>query len=478
MTSEEMDYEKIVRRGYLESSDVKSSWVKSSFRKGAFWILFPFVLSLLWFVVLRNSETFRGLEKLKATSVLVSQAMENDELGDGNSIVDSIAKTAAYSPAVETSDLKNYRRLVRVIYDELSASPDGPENYISDFDNRVARRIYIQTYGICFIQSAICMFFPGLLITSLWKSRTKVLSYCSESRIVFSSFNEAIQFAHFHWLLDNEKNMHVWHRGLFAWMIAMILAYFFSPGGFVNTTAVAYMYLFAPASEPSMSEWFNQYSAIPAALAGFSGFLIYSFMTFRNQYQIGTLSYRTLIPLVYRGLTIGIICVLIGVISEYGAISILAAFTAGIFPQSGINMLTNIVSDNFKIDDNSEFTPIPEIDYWKENALGNAGIHSIHDFAKSDVLELAIITGMNPRVLVDSIDRALLLHCVGVKYVEDLAGIPLFRASQFVDYLDLKDSDVVARIAEIGDFSVLLSQLKNDSNLALVQDLRETYKNV
>ena len=134
------------------------------------------------------------------------------------------------------------------------------------------------------------------------------------------------------------------------------------------------------------------------------------------------------------------------------------------------------------------------------------GILSQYDLARAPIKDLVSTVGFNPRVILDAVDRAILLDALGPSAAK-LPSIPIARASQFVLYLLGKDAlvgewtanltphaheqvkpiddqqkasrmELIKTTLGLSDPGVVLSTLALDANVAFIIEKRLSYDDV
>lgn len=91
--------------------------------------------------------------------------------------------------------------------------------------------------------------------------------------------------------------------------------------------------------------------------------------------------------------------------------------------------------DSILPDGSSSFTGLPEIDLWKQSSLREVGVGNVHDLAQSKTLELFTETGLAPKLLMRSIDRALLISFMGLESAQKLDTYQIRTASELALHL-------------------------------------------
>jgi hypothetical protein len=180
-------------------------------------------------------------------------------------------------------------------------------------------------------------------------------------------------------------------------------------------------------------------------------------------------------------------------------------FLVGIFPQAGLQFLSKLAQTNVERLTNKPgagFRAIPEIDLWKETSLEEMGISNVTDLAKADIRNLVETVGINAKVLLRSVDRALLLDLFGVERATAAARLSIFTATELLLFARGSDSyaerwagqrvqfplaarlsaeeqrqraEAVAQSMGVADISLQLAQLEADHNARFILDNKISY---
>jgi hypothetical protein len=436
-----------------------------SVRLAIFWILVPFFVAQAWFIGLRLYETQRALDDLYANAKVLVGKVSNNPKSDKNALIDEMVSNAGLSPK-DTERARSFRALLQVINYMYVNSGETPQEFLSNITSRTRFRLSAQIFGIAFVQAVLVFFFPGMLIQS-------VLNAAREKRDV-TTFEGFVRSERNKWLCRGESQAHFWRRALFAWLITTSTAYVFAPGGFAHAAEVGFVYLYDSTTAPSMLVWFEQFRQIPAVLCGMAGFLLYAVMTYISQSHDGTLSNATLSPLIQRGIVVAVIGLLLTSFHDDSHGLSILAFFVGVFPQAGATALATLAATGKPpAGPEGAFKDLRQIDYSKELALTEAGVTSLGELAKQNVVKLAKETGLNPRILLDSVDRAILLHAVNQETAEKLSEVPVLRATDFIEYYDL-DKTNSERISQIRESTGL--QAPNLLYERLTRDAKQILK--
>jgi hypothetical protein len=186
----------------------------------------------------------------------------------------------------------------------------------------------------------------------------------------------------------------------------------------------------------------------PSLAAGI-GLFIYCLTIFLQRYQSDTLSQRMLIPLFNRIAIVYLLSLVLTALAGQEPALNATAFFVGVFPQTGIQWIANLAKvtpDNFSLSPSSGFRGLPEIDITRQSTLAEVGISDVHDLATADLSAVILRVGIQPQVLTNAVDRAILLEEIDrattannlpqtTEPLAGLASLSIFKASDLVLYL-------------------------------------------
>jgi hypothetical protein len=194
-----------------------------------------------------------------------------------------------------------------------------------------------------------------------------------------------------------------------------------------------------PAKSP-LQLWLAQYPHLSPVLAAYSGFLVYCMSEFLWRYRSADLNGRMLVSLLNRGIIALLLSLLLSAMNtEAEAVFVAIAFIVGVFPQTGIQAVAKLAKSNVEtltLDPASNFRKVPEIDIWKEASLAELGISNLDDLAKTDLPHLLLAVGIQPRVLLRAVDRAVLAEELSTPPVRTPASAGSPERGDPVDALD------------------------------------------
>ncbi len=439
-------------------------WAMRSFLLGAAGILLPFIAMLAIVVVFQYWGVVEATKDVESIYDRIEKRLDTatkantpfDPLKAAQDVVAEVydARDQANSP-IEYQRLTRLARIAayRVETSQLRAKAKNEPGKPPKAE--VRELLFFNACGIWVLQATVVLFFPGMLVSLLSQAKDTIQANPAVDANRFESFYREARYRRSIWLLGEEAQLRLWRRLGFALIITLGSMYLFSPSGLKSTSVAEYSALKSIPSENSYPAWLDTFKNAPPAMAGFAGFFLYALTLTSYRFAIGDLSDRFFVSLFNRSITVMLISLVLSGISSNGEpISRALAFVVGVFPQTGLDSISKLAGksiDRFTLDDSTpHFRDLPEIDLWKETVLGEVGILSQYDLARARIKDLISTVGFNPRVILDAVDRAILLDALGPAAAK-LPSIPIARASQFVLYL-------LGREALVGEWTAALSQ--------------------
>lgn len=283
-------------------------------------------------------------------------------------------------------------------------------------------------------------------------------------------------------LLEQETRPLFWRRFGFALLIVFGSTFFFAPDGIRAALIGEYVSLHEPPTESSLPQWISKFADAPHFMLGFGGFYLYAMAVFIQRSSRGDLSSRLMLNLFTRGVTVMILSVFLQGMLPEETFTRAFAFVVGVFPQTGLRALGKITQtgvERLSADEQSGFRDLPEIDLWKESTLGELGVLSMNDLARANWAELLLEVGINPYLLLRAADKALLLDTFGRERADKLAAIPLYTATELVEYLQPADPvertrrfELVQAALEVADLSYQLERLRQNRNVEFLLGIK------
>jgi hypothetical protein len=434
--------------------------------------LLPAFLALFVVLVLRLRNASEVLQELDQISASINQ--QREEHTPENSIASEVAKRLPPSISANSdrsSEQSKYLDLLSIIVYRTNEAYRTKQS-LSFHDSCVW--LLASHLGIIMsLMALIVVIFPSLFVSAAVEARRRILrtgvlpvlsGESSESGVpIFSSFEHEIEYARDVTFLHDESRGYFWKRFAFSLLIAIGLAYVMAPRGLRYATMFAVLGGESPITEPVFQQWMDQYKDITPSLAGFMGFFIYSLTVFLQRYQSGSLTNRMLIPLVNRGVIVIVLSLLLSSVAGREIPVTATAFMIGIFPQTGIEWISKLAKTNAEtliLDRSSGFQAIPEIDLYRATTLGEVGIADVQDLAAHPLERIIRLVGIEPRVLVAAVDRAVLTCACGPQHsttrqtnssdwytqlFDGLKRLSIHGASGFVRYM--KNEEYVKNLA-------------------------------
>jgi hypothetical protein len=497
-----------------------SKWARRCFWRAFAGNLLPFV-SMLAIIATRQffavDDAAQDVESLidrfeqRIAAATAAKQPFNPELA-AQAIVDEVYNTN--DKAASPDEYKKFTRIVRTVAYQVQSrevrrvAEGGAANRRK---GAIFSELLFHACGVWVIQVTVVLFFPGMLICLIFLAKYVVERNPTPRPNQFATFLEEAQYRRSLWLLEEESHLRLWRRLGFALVLTLGSMYLFAPTGLKSTAVAEYAAMKAIPSESSYPTWLDAFKNAPPAMAGFAGFFLFALTMTAQRFAAGDLSDRFFVSLFNRSISVMLLSlVLSGVTTQGEPISRALAFMVGVFPQSGLQAISKLAGttmDRFTLDDSTpRFRDLPEIDYWKESVLGELGILSLHDLSNENLKELISRVGFNPGVLVNAVDRALLLDALGPAAAK-LTSIPIASASQFVLYLRGRDAivgdwastlpdlakqkvtllddsqkhvrmELVKSALGLSDPSVVLDQLASNSNVLFIIEKRICYDDI
>jgi hypothetical protein len=270
----------------------------------------------------------------------------------------------------------------------------------------------------------------------------------------------------------------------FALLIAAGASYLLAPIGLQASIIGDYATLHPIIGADSIPHFVEQARNASPVSIGFFGFMIYSLLTIADRALHRDLDDRLFVALVNRGLVVFILSLVLAAVTDGGPISRSLIFLAGVFPKTGIDALAKLGQlkvEQITSDETAGFELLRDINFPKGVTLRQLGILDAVDLARADVHDLVLQVGIEPQTLFDAVDQAILIHTFGAATAKKLESVPLYSATQLLDYVGLGGSRDEARLAlvvaalEVKDISVQLDDLAANPNVIYLRRKKEEY---
>jgi len=396
-------------------------------------VFLPFVLAGGVALLFRMWATDKAAESIAALAVEVQRAR------DSRAPDKELERLATVGHADDAAARIVRPRLVRSLAEDLAqerlpASPAGIKQHV--------RQVIIQgslTVDIL-VESLLILFFPGLF-SAMFMQAARELSpqqrrAIAESPSGFTLEAEVRILRCQNWL-DDEARWLFLRRAGFALVIALGTNYLLSPAGLQASAIGEYASLSPPAGFSSHPFGLEYFAHAPPYVVGFAGYYLHAMTAYLTRFMSGSLSHRVFPALLNRAVFVMILGLVLAGITEGEGLTRALVFTAAIFPETGMQYLarlTQTAAGQLHPDLAAGFRALPEIDIYKQAALAELGVSSVHDLAGTDWRVLVSAVGINPLVLLRAADRALLLHSAGVEQAGKLTALSVFTASDLVLY--------------------------------------------
>jgi hypothetical protein len=494
-----------------EGSQDELAWANQQGRAATFRILLPFALAFLAAVVFRASGGWLAPEELRSLAFRVAayQSRTDPPLTDH-----AIARQLSidlYGPEANEVTRVQYEKLLRAIAHRLrgfDSSMDARRR--ADALAASALQSLWPFYGFLLLaQLLLVLLFPMLFISFAVHARNEIARWRAQEEAAAvmreDPFLAYIGYRRWRRLLYQEGKLHFWRRAGFAILIVLAVNLIILPMGVRTALLGEYAAMHAAPGELASPFLLRTLAQSDPLVVGLAGYFLYSLTFLVRRFQGGDLSHRMLLPLFNRGMMVILIGLVISGISQDSNMARALVFLVGIFPQAGLQFLSKLAQTNVERltnDPGAGFRAIPEIDLWKETSLEEMGISNVTDLAKADIRNLIETVGINAKVLLRSIDRALLLDLFGVERATAAARQSIFTATELLLYARGSDSyqerwaghpvkfplaaslseteqrdraNAVAESMGVADISLQLAQLEADHNARFILDNKIMY---
>jgi hypothetical protein len=496
-----------------EGAPGERSWARRRASRAAVLVLFPFVLAMVG--VTAGQLQFMGHAEREIASI--ARHFPNAcEAADGKAIDATVERlqAEAYGPPgaarrPSEKDLDRYGVLIRTIAHRCGEQACGTDRTVVQCDGAKlgARRTMEKAaladmVGKCFVLFA----FAALFIGAFFGSARTIQMSSDKVKTGFGSFGEAVLYRRSRRLLIDQSHPYFWRRFAFAFGLSVGGQYVFAPWGWQTTHIGQYVTYFAlpgHIAHPFMLEHFVE---APPVIVGFVGFALYAWVTCFRRFVLGSLNHHLLVGLVNRMVVVLILGLVLSSIVGDNEASRAFAFVVGLVPQTGLDAIGKIARtsvDRLMLDTSTGFQGLPEFDIAKQSALQELGIESLHDLARMDAAEVMIAAGIAPTVLLEAIDRAILIDTFGPEGVKKLETVPLYTATELVIYVTTgkgafvgcpprpamrivdapplepaekeRRYEIVRSALGMADLSLQLAQLADDKNVQYLFDQKLMY---
>lgn len=351
------------------------------------------------------------------------------------------------------------------------------------FLQRVAYALWKEWISVALILLFITSALMGLFMIDVFRARRELLAVDGR-RTGFDKHRDEIEFDRNRRVLDRRR--YVLRRFGVMLMISTGASYLLAPIGLQSSVLGDYTVLHPILGHPSAPFWIEQMKHASAASVGFLGFLVYALMTLGRRAVSRDLSDRAFVSLLNRGLLVVMLSIVLGALTDGGAIWRAVIFFAGIFPQTGLDALgkyAQVKVASLTADESAGFEVLPEIDIHKQVTLRELGVNDANDLARTDLYSLVREVGIESAVILRAADRAVLVHYLGASAAKRLESIPIYTACELLEYAD-DQADRRAFVARAvsdekniapGAFEVQLDEIAKDPNVQYLLSIRARY---
>jgi hypothetical protein len=276
------------------------------------------------------------------------------------------------------------------------------------------------------VQGMLLLVFPGLFVVEAGHARDLIArrnpagkttkeEQAKRERLVSSPlFVDEMCYLRARYFLAVQSQLRFWRRLGFAVLLGLWSVLFFCTMDTTKTKINTSQGASTWASLLSYEMSGVSYNS-PVMAAGFAGFYIYALTALIYRHRTGNVTHQMLVTLLIRGMTSILICAAIALVSgdQPHLLATTAAFLVGIVPDNVIKAITNIAAipmGQFTIDSTSGFRALPAIGLWKAVSLAELGTDDVHELATADLTQLLVRVGINPIILVQAVDRAILIE--------------------------------------------------------------------
>jgi len=277
--------------------------------------------------------------------------------------------------------------------------------------------------------------------------------------------------------VEERDRPHFFVRLGFALLITLGVQYILAPAG-MQASAMGEFATLVPEPGSTTLPFFASYlPKAPPYVIGFAGFYVYGLAAFLGRFSTGTLNHLIFLQMFRRGLTSLLLSLVLTGVWQ-GALANAMAFTVGFFPEAGFRYLEKvaqgvggkIVTDSPEV---QGFRPLPELDVWKQSALAEIGVTSLHDLAHTPWQSAIRMTGIDPLLLLHAADRALLIDLLGYDAAMKLRGVSIRTATGLDKYLsedaDGKRAALVREVLAVTDVEPLMELLAGNANVRFLR---------
>jgi hypothetical protein len=419
-------------------------------------ILLPFLAAAGIWIFVRVERTAAAVSDLElladnVTERLLASGSEHPDLG---ALARTMADEVYGERGAQGPSRGRLEHLVRAIayrisssleYQDASARLTNPSDrtareaaahtFVAHFYGDLKSQLWTDSAVLVGLQALLVLMFPTFYVIAVARAARELRATEGER---FDHFAEQVRYGRRCRLLAEQARPYFWRRFGFGLLIGLAATYVLAPLGLKVAVIGEFVNLFAPPGGTSHPLPLDQYAHAPHFVIGFAGFYLYALTVFAQRFFSRDLNQRLLVSLFNRGATVGILSLALAAIAPSDGFSRALIFVVGIFPQVGLQWIartTQSRADALLPDRTTQFAGVPEIDLVKGTSLAEVGITNLHDLATADLAELMEEVGIDPRLLLGAVDRAILVHALGIERASRLAAVPLATASALLLYV-------------------------------------------
>ena len=394
------------------------------------WVLVPFAFGLggsAWQHYLKWQDALDDIHEV-ATDVYVAVNPPEHRAVSIEDVDEAVAKLAVRrfpkGNGEPTGEATRFVELARVIGHDLRRHAWSPLAV-----RAAAERDTVSSFTLALaVQGLFVMWIPTLLAVAIYRSRKRLganRTPLSRLRKALAGRDEQILGADAAYFLP---------RLCFGAMLVLGTNYVFAPFGLKTTYAMSLVDEHALPGHASWTLWSTSFSEVPVLVVGFVGFLLYALVSVSQRFFQDDLDDRAVFGLLVRGLIVILLSFALSGSPINDTCARLFVFVAGVFPIRGLEAIAkkaNIALDpDFDTDAPTSFAGLPGLDPSKVFALRSVGIQSTYDLAVMDMEDIARRVRFDPRLLVRTVDRAILIDTVGLTLAGKLEPFGITSASE------------------------------------------------
>jgi hypothetical protein len=285
------------------------------------------------------------------------------------------------------------------------------------------------------------------------------------------------------WRILERPSVYFSRRLGFLLLLAEGANYLLAPLGQMASIVGDYEKLHPAIGATSAPYFIEQVGSAQPVTIGFCGFMVYSLLTLADRANKRDLDDRLFASLLNRGIVVFILSLVLAGVTDGGPVSRALIFLAGVFPQTGIDAIAKMARlkvEQVTSDETAGFEVLRDLNLPKQLSLRELGVTDANDLARCDLSELILKVGFEPGVLVHAVDQAVLVHTFGTGATEKLERVPIFTATQMLDYVGSPErdpkhlADVLEALA-VKDIEVQIGEIERSASVRWILRKRAEY---